>query len=577
MRKNAAVIILSAFVLSSSICAEGITIDSTLDVINISGESTFTRQEIPVAIVKPGKLFEDAVNLDTNEIIGFFGTAKTDDNGAYSLAAIMPDDAEAGNFSVYDDSDTAAFWYAGANIRNAASNSFKNSDVNIVKEYTENEDVYYGICAGERNDYADYFLPLNSSLREKVYSEIGSYTYDTDISTPENRHKLITEFAWQFEKSAYEVFKANGLESIADIVTQENVYTVLDKYKHIWGIDIGKLTDNSCQNEINANLLKSIKSSYAKTEDEIQKQLYSQGCLSKINNLKSANAGNLLIYLDEYGMYLGFNASDTGIFSLSEVQRNNVALNVIKTDYDSSESLKEAIIRAVSSEKNKSSGGGSSGGGSGSPARQVSPKKFVTPENEGTGFVAAAEKDDLFDDLDKYEWSKEAILNLAAMGIVSGIGERKFEPERPIKREEFLKIVLNSFGVDIKTGAVDFVDVNSSEWYAPFVATAFNSKIVQGIGEDKFGIGKNITREDAAVIIYNLDAMFSKKMINESLKTFNDENEISEYAVNAVKVLGGNNIISGYEDGAFKPKSNMTRAEICVIMNRLIENGGAEG
>ena len=54
-------------------------------------------------------------------------------------------------------------------------------------------------------------------------------------------------------------------------------------------------------------------------------------------------------------------------------------------------------------------------------------------------------------------------------------------------------------------------------------------------------------------------------------REFNDWDDISDYAKNAVNVLTIQGILNGYEDGAFKPMGQATRAEFAAVLRRFIE------
>jgi len=72
-----------------------------------------------------------------------------------------------------------------------------------------------------------------------------------------------------------------------------------------------------------------------------------------------------------------------------------------------------------------------------------------------------------------------------AQGIVSGYPDGSFHSERTINRAEFTKIIVGTvFGPDSIHGSGEavFKDVNGSEWFAPYVETAFNNGIVSGYG-----------------------------------------------------------------------------------------------
>ena len=56
---------------------------------------------------------------------------------------------------------------------------------------------------------------------------------------------------------------------------------------------------------------------------------------------------------------------------------------------------------------------------------------------------------------------------------------------------------------------------------------------------------------------------------------FSDENEISDYAKNAVSHLAGTGIVNGVGNGLFAPKDAVTRAQAAKIIYELVmANGG---
>ena len=52
---------------------------------------------------------------------------------------------------------------------------------------------------------------------------------------------------------------------------------------------------------------------------------------------------------------------------------------------------------------------------------------------------------------------------------------------------------------------------------------------------------------------------------------FNDADELSSWSVEYVKKAVGLKLISGFDDGGFHPKSQLTRAEAAVVIKRLLE------
>ena len=121
------------------------------------------------------------------------------------------------------------------------------------------------------------------------------------------------------------------------------------------------------------------------------------------------------------------------------------------------------------------------------------------------------------------------------------------------------------------TATDDFTDVNTDAWYAEAVSIATDKGIVSGVGNGEFNPNGAITREQAMVMAYN--ALVAKNVAGDSdnslLSNFTDGSQVSSWAQNAVSALIKAGVISG-SDGKLNPQANITRAEICVIINKLM-------
>ena len=56
----------------------------------------------------------------------------------------------------------------------------------------------------------------------------------------------------------------------------------------------------------------------------------------------------------------------------------------------------------------------------------------------------------------------------------------------------------------------------------------------------------------------------------KDLVDFIDKNEISEWALESVEKMQMADIISGFEDGSFRPQENATRAQAAKIMYGIL-------
>lgn len=226
---------------------------------------------------------------------------------------------------------------------------------------------------------------------------------------------------------------------------------------------------------------------------------------------------------------------------------------------DLTDKFKSAVNSLSSSGSNTSSGGGGGGGGGGASAPET-----VIYDKDTVRVGNAVMKD-----IGEAEWARESIENLAQRGILCGYGD-EFRPNNSITRGEFVKVVVTAFDLLDENASADFADIRG-HWAYPYIASAHNAGIVNGIGDNLFGADEYISRQDMAAMIARLAESIGKTLptVNEAAE-FSDEAMISDYAAEAVDMVRKAGIINGYEDNTFRPAQNATRAETAKIIYSLI-------
>lgn len=198
------------------------------------------------------------------------------------------------------------------------------------------------------------------------------------------------------------------------------------------------------------------------------------------------------------------------------------------------------------------------------------------PENIKTdsSFVFDAIVNIDFKDLGGYEWAEEAINKLVENYVISGITNTEFEAGRTIKREEFVKMITSGLRLTGAEAVVTFGDVKEGDWFYPYVGAAQRANIVSGDTENNFGVGQDITRQDAAVMVSRaLSASGAELELGEAVE-FTDEDSISGYAKSAVSKLAKAGIINGMADGSFAPQNSITRAEAAQMLYSFLSKAG---
>lgn len=217
-----------------------------------------------------------------------------------------------------------------------------------------------------------------------------------------------------------------------------------------------------------------------------------------------------------------------------------------------------------------SAGGGRPGGsntviGTGGALNPVNPTTPSTPQQPNNNGTLSG-----FSDMNQAAWADLAVSELSKRGIINGVGDGTFQPQRAVTREEFVKIVVEAFGFGTGAAAANFSDVSAQEWYYPYVASATQLGIVGGSGDGSFGTGRAITREEMAAMICRAAAAKGLELKATKEKTdFTDNSTISDWALDNVYTLQQAGVISGMGDGSFAPAQQCTRAEAAKVVYEL--------
>ncbi len=293
--------------------------------------------------------------------------------------------------------------------------------------------------------------------------------------------------------------------------------------------------------------------------------------LTTVNN---ANSGNIAEVLSAYKTETGkcddiinkinalsgkkkIAAYDYIILSLSSSK--------VKTSVQLDNLLKAAYADATSGGTTGLGGGGGAVGGSGGR----------TPVNSGsvsttTGSGGIDEKEEatvIFSDLPVDHWAAESVKQLKEKGIISGTDTGAFEPDRYVTREEFAKMLVLACGISTENADTVFEDAVSGAWYRPYIGVAAENGIVKGIGDNKFGVGQTITRQDMAVMTARALKLKGAELSQiKEYVPFDDEADIADYAIEDVKLLFEAGVINGKGLNIFDPNGNATRAEAAKII-----------
>ena len=169
-------------------------------------------------------------------------------------------------------------------------------------------------------------------------------------------------------------------------------------------------------------------------------------------------------------------------------------------------------------------------------------------------------------------WASNAIDKLSAAGIINGKSDEIFDPKGNTTRGDFMVMIAKTLGLE-GTPSSNFSDVAPSKYYYNAIGLTKQIGIASGVGGDKFDPEATVTREQVMAITARvLTLVDSLKSSDASvLNKFVDKNNISSYAVQNIADLVGMGIVNGDTQSKINPKNNITRAETAVIMSAVYD------
>lgn len=160
--------------------------------------------------------------------------------------------------------------------------------------------------------------------------------------------------------------------------------------------------------------------------------------------------------------------------------------------------------------------------------------------------------------------------------VVNGIDKTHYAPNSNMTRAEFTTALVRALGLSAASNKSHFEDIRSEEWYNEYIETAYVYGLLSTDDLD-FNPNELITREDAIVMIANaMKYTEIKTSVSSSEATainqrYSDLDEASLSAQIAIRTCIKAGIITGRTETTLEPASHITRAEVAVIIEKLLK------
>ena len=172
----------------------------------------------------------------------------------------------------------------------------------------------------------------------------------------------------------------------------------------------------------------------------------------------------------------------------------------------------------------------------------------------------------------KGHWAVSYINDLATRGYINGYPDGTFKADRTMTKAEFTTALIGSLGITPPEPTKSSYTDTKSHWGRKYIEEAVErgilvpSESAQGLGPDQ-----NILRSQAAAMIVralNLQA-------SGGTSKFTDRDDVERSLYNTeIKAAYDAGIIAGFPDGSFAPYREMTRAQVCTVLVKMLEVKG---
>lgn len=179
-----------------------------------------------------------------------------------------------------------------------------------------------------------------------------------------------------------------------------------------------------------------------------------------------------------------------------------------------------------------------------------------------------------FDDVVQNAWYSSAIATVVEKGIMEAVEGKRFAPGKPMTRGMTARALYCLAEKPEVLTSSSFLDLAENVNYADAVAWGSAHGVITGYAPDLFGGEDTLTREQLATLLYRYAKLIDKRDVAanaQSLTQFPDSGSVSGWAAEAMAWAVSNELVIGRSDGTLAPKTDITRAEAAVILDRYLK------
>ncbi|MDR1438758.1 MAG: S-layer homology domain-containing protein [Clostridiales bacterium] len=200
------------------------------------------------------------------------------------------------------------------------------------------------------------------------------------------------------------------------------------------------------------------------------------------------------------------------------------------------------------------------------------PGGYVMIPDASQPFGYAIVFDNPFIDVHESDWFYGDVEYVYVNELFNGTSATEFSPGIDVTRGMLITVIGRLSGVrQADYQGESFEDVAAGAYYAPYVKWGMENGVVLGVGENRYEPDRAIKREELVTILSRYAGLSGGVSLPQEreLIAFADEDEISGYAKEAVAEMYRAGIINGRAEGVIAPTDTATRAEMAAMIHRF--------
>ena len=164
-------------------------------------------------------------------------------------------------------------------------------------------------------------------------------------------------------------------------------------------------------------------------------------------------------------------------------------------------------------------------------------------------------------------WAVPYIIQTALSGRMTGISPTQYAPERTLTRGEAAVILCRLLNLEAAPKRHPDFDDTGTHWARDDIRTAHYHGLVAGVGGNRYEPDRPLTRQEMAVM---LDGALSGAGDKPGNSPFPDVSQSGNpWSYDAILRLYQSGIVGGFEDGTFRPEAGIRRAELAAMLTKI--------